>query len=63
MIKVCELLQTELDKLKVKTLYITKEESNFILQNIKEVKSFIDPCEIRVKRTIKEKAEINHPFF
>ena len=49
--------------LQVRTLHITKDESNFIFVNIKEVKSFIDPCEIRVKRTAKEKAEINHPFY
>ena len=42
---------------------MTKEESKFILDNIKEVKSQIDPCEIRVKRHIKDKSDIKHPFF
>jgi len=53
----------ELDKLAIRTLSVTKEESKFILDNIKEVKSQIDPCEIRVKRQIKEKSDIKHPFF
>lgn len=47
----------------MKTLHITKEEYYFILLNIKEIKPLIDPCEIRVKRVIKEKTEINHPFY
>jgi hypothetical protein len=44
-------------------LHISKEEQNFILLNIKEIKQLIDPCEIRVKRVMKEKTEINHPFY
>ena len=49
-VKVCTFLQMELDKMSIRTLAVTKEESKFILDNIKEVKSQIDPCEIRVKR-------------
>ena len=62
-VKVSTYLQMELDKLSIRTLSVTKEESKFILDNIKEVKSQIDPCEIRVKRQIKEKSDIKHPFF
>lgn len=61
--KVSQFLQDELDKLSIKTLAVTKEESKFILDNIKEVKSQIDPCEVRVKRHIKDKSDIKHPFF
>jgi hypothetical protein len=43
-------------------VFVTKEEQQYILLNIKEIKSAIDPCEIRVKRTVKDKAEISHPF-
>mmetsp|Transcript_27797 Transcript_27797/g.37134 ORF Transcript_27797/g.37134 Transcript_27797/m.37134 type:complete len:426 (-) Transcript_27797:2516-3793(-) len=62
-VKVSSTLQAELDKLQIRTLAVTKEESKFIFDNIKEVKSQIDPCEIRVKRHVKDKAEIKHPFF
>lgn len=62
-VKVSIYLQEELDKLSLKTLAVTKEESKFILDNIKEVKSQIDPCEVRVKRHMKEKPDIKHPFF
>ena len=37
--KVSSILQEDLDKLSIKTLAVTKEESKFILDNIKEVKS------------------------
>lgn len=62
-VKVSHFLQEELDKLSIKTLAVTKEESKFILDNIKEVKSQIDPCEVRVKRHVKDKPDIKHPFF
>ena len=61
--KVSTFLQIELDKLAIRTLSVTKEESKFILDNIKECKAQIDPCEIRVKRVLKEKGDIKHPFF
>ena len=38
-VKVSLYLQGELEKLAVKTLQVTREESRFILDNIKEVKS------------------------
>ena len=38
-VKVSTFLQMELDKLGIRTLSVTKEESKFILDNIKEVKS------------------------
>ena len=61
--KVSTFLQIELDKITLRTISVTKEESKFILDNIKECKSQIDPCEIRVKRVTKEKGDIKHPFF
>ena len=38
-VKVSTFLQGELDKLTVRTLSVTKEESKFILDNIKEIKA------------------------
>lgn len=56
------MLRQELDSLHVKTLFVTKEEQQFMMANIKEVKQAIDPCEVRVNRVFKEKSEVNHPF-
>ena len=50
-----------------RTISLNKEVTKFILENIKEIKSMIDPCEIRVKRApFKDKKtfdDIKHPFF
>jgi len=61
-VKVCQILQNDLDKLLLRTLSLNKEVCKFTLDNIKEVKSLIDPCEIRIRR-MKEKGDIKHPFF
>lgn len=60
-----QILQAELDKMELRTLNLPKDVGKYILENIKEIKSLIDPCEIRVKRpqlltTLKE---IRHPFY
>lgn len=49
----------------LRTICLHKDVSKYILDNIKEIKSLIDPCEIRVKRSpfLKEKQEIKHPFY
>lgn len=48
-----------------RTIQMNREVTKFILENIKEIKSMIDPCEIRVKRTIinVKPQDIKHPFF
>jgi hypothetical protein len=48
-----------------RTISLNREVSKFILDNIKEIKSLIDPCEIRVKRSnFKDKpSDSKHPFF
>lgn len=49
-IKVCHLMQLELEKLVLRTIHVSKEVCQFLLVNIKELKSFIDPTEIRIKK-------------
>ena len=48
-----------------RTIALNRDVAKFILDNIKEIKSMIDPCEIRVKRAnFKDKqSDIKHPFF
>ena len=60
-----QLLQIEVEKMVIRTISLNKEVTKFIFDNIKEVKSHADPCEIRVKRpNFKDKpTEIKHPFF
>ena len=65
MVLVAQILQAELDKMSFRTISLNKDVAKYILDNIKEIKSLIDPCEIRVKRQafVKEKQEIKHPFY
>jgi hypothetical protein len=62
---VAQILQAELDNMEFRTISLHKDLSKFILDNIKEIKSLIDPCEIRVKRTLipKDKTEMKNPFY
>lgn len=62
----CHSLQVDLEKLGMMTQAVSKEEIEFYLNNIKVVKTWCDPCEIRVKKFFplqKEKADIRHSFF
>jgi|LauGreDrversion4_2_1035121.scaffolds.fasta_scaffold38624_4 hypothetical protein len=61
-IKSCFILQNNLDKLQLRTLSLSKELTKYSFDNIKDIKSLVDPCEIRIKK-LKEKSEIKHPFF
>jgi len=49
-VMVAQILQSELDKMSFRTISLQRDVAKFILDNIKEIKSMIDPCEIRVKR-------------
>ena len=46
----CHSLQVDLEKLGMMTQAVSKEEIEFYLNNIKVVKTWCDPCEIRVKK-------------
>jgi hypothetical protein len=63
-VKVSHLLQCEMNKLLLRTMNVSKEVCKFVLDNIKEIKSFIDTCEIRVKRQPPTRSvDIKHPFY
>jgi len=42
---------------------VNSQDSKFIMENVKEIKAWIDPCEIRVKRAVKEIKDLRHPFY
>ena len=65
-LEACCSLQVDLENLGITTITVPKEEVKFYLDNIKAVKTWCDPCEIRVKKFFpptKEKADIKHSFF
>lgn len=43
-------LQKDLNTLKIKILILQNVDCKLIMDNVKEIKLTVDPCEIRVKR-------------
>lgn len=38
-------------------------DCKILMDNVKEVKVLVDPCEIRVKRMMREWKDLRHPFY
>jgi hypothetical protein len=65
-LEACSCLQVDLEALGMTTITVPKEEVKFYLDNIKKVKTWCDPCEVRVKKFFpptKDKGDIKHSFF
>lgn len=58
-----ELLQKGMGQLKMKTVLIQMVECKLIMENVKEIKLLVDPCEIRVKQIEREWKDLRHPFY
>lgn len=58
-----ELIQKELSQIQLKTIFLQMSDCKVLMDNVKEVKVHVDPCEIRVKRMTREWRDIRHPFY
>ncbi|CDW74666.1 set domain containing protein [Stylonychia lemnae] len=58
-----ELVQKELEQIKMKTILLQMNDCKLLMDNVKEVKVLVDPCEIRVKRMMREWKDLRHPFY
>lgn len=38
-------------------------DCKLIMDNVKEIKVLVDPCEIRVKKLVREWKDLRHPFY
>jgi hypothetical protein len=38
-------------------------DCRLIMDHVKEIKLIVDPCEIRVKKIMKEWKDLRHPFY
>lgn len=47
----------------MKTVLLSMNDCKLVMDNVKEVKVMVDPCEMRVKRLTREWKDIRHPFF
>lgn len=58
-----ELVQKVLEQIQMKTVLLSMNDCKLVMDNVKEVKVMVDPCEMRVKRLTREWKDIRHPFF
>jgi hypothetical protein len=61
--RVNTLIQTDLEAIKMKTIFMQMSECKIVMDHVKEVKVQVDPCEIRIKKIIREWKELRHPFY
>ena len=47
----------------MKTIFMQMSECKIVMDHVKEVKVQVDPCEIRIKKIIREWKELRHPFY
>ena len=52
-----------MEQLRMKTILIQMIDCKLIMDNVKEIKLLVDPCEIRVKRIVREWKDLRHPFY
>jgi hypothetical protein len=48
-LKVAQLLMAKLDSIKMKTILMQKVDCLVVMDNIKQIKSLVDPCELRIR--------------
>jgi hypothetical protein len=47
----------------MKTIFMQMSECKLIMDNVKEVKVQVDPCEIRIKKLMRDWKDLRHPFY
>lgn len=53
----------ELELIQMKTFILLMQDCKIILDYVKEVKVGCDPCELKVKKMLREWKDIRHPFY
>ena len=61
-IKVTNILLHRLEQIKMKSILIQKVDCKFVMNNVKEIKSQVDPCEVRIKQNERIWKDLRHPF-
>lgn len=60
---VSQMLLNKLECICTRSLLILQADCNFVMQNVKEIKSIVNPCEIRIKQMDKnDQKDLRHPF-
>mmetsp|Transcript_29453 Transcript_29453/g.21906 ORF Transcript_29453/g.21906 Transcript_29453/m.21906 type:complete len:256 (-) Transcript_29453:806-1573(-) len=58
-----EQIQKELGQLQMRTLLFQSCDCKIIMDNVKDIKTRVDPCELRVRRNVREWKDMRHPFY
>jgi len=59
---VSQIIMERLESIKMKSILIQKIDCNFLMDNVKEIKSLVDPCEVRIKQSERIWKDLRHPF-
>jgi hypothetical protein len=62
-VEVNEALCRDLDLIQMKTFILLMQDCKIILDYVKEVKLGCYPCELKVKKMLREWKDIRHPFY
>jgi len=61
--EVAKQISKEMERLKMQITLVQSVDCKKVMDNVKDIKTMIDPCELRVKKPIKEWRDIRHPFY
>ena len=60
--KVSNVLMNKLESINMKSILIQKIDCDFVMDNVKQIKSIVDPCEVRIKLNEMKWKDLRHPF-
>ena len=55
-------LLSKLESIRMKSILIQQVDCNFVMNNVKEIKALVDPCEVRIKHNERVWKDLRHPF-
>ena len=61
-LEVSQILLNKLECIKMKSILTQKVDCNLVMDNVKEIKSLVDPCEVRIKPNERMWKDLRHPF-
>lgn len=61
-IQVSQILLNKLESIKMKSILTQKIDCNLVMDNVKEIKSLVDPCEVRIRPNERIWKDLRHPF-
>lgn len=60
--EVSHILLNKLEGIKMKSILTQKVDCNLVMDYVKEIKSLVDPCEVRIRPNERMFKDLRHPF-